>query len=83
MIRKSGNRFSEKIMLKQRGMIRKSGNRFPAGQARSLYPQIMLKANPPDGEGGDLAAFPTTSAGVVQWSPMFLTVFARLSSQSF
>jgi len=27
MIRKSGNRFSEEIMLKQ-SMIRKSGNRF-------------------------------------------------------
>src|SRR6516165_11894792 len=28
MIRKSGNRFSEKIMLHQKSMIRKSGNRF-------------------------------------------------------
>jgi hypothetical protein len=72
-----------RIMLKQESMIRKSGNGFPAGQARSLCPEIMLKANPPDGEGGVIAAFPPTSAGVVQWSPMFLTVFAHLSSQSF
>jgi len=28
MIRKSGNRFSEKIMLHEQRMIRKSGNRF-------------------------------------------------------
>jgi hypothetical protein len=36
MIRKSGNRFSEKIMLKQRrSMIRKSGSRFSE--------KIMLK----------------------------------------
>jgi phosphopantetheinyl transferase (holo-ACP synthase) len=37
MIRKSGNRFSEKIMLKQEyeSMIRKSGNRFSE--------KIMLK----------------------------------------
>jgi hypothetical protein len=28
MIRKSGNRFSEKIMHNQKRMIRKSGNRF-------------------------------------------------------
>jgi hypothetical protein len=59
---------------------------FSLGQTRSLCPQIVLnleEANPRDLEGGDVAAFPTTSAGVVQWSPMFLTVFARLSSQSF
>jgi hypothetical protein len=36
MIRKSGHRFSEKIMLKQkRSMVRKSGNRFSE--------KIMLK----------------------------------------
>jgi len=28
MILKSGNRFSEKIMLQQKSMILKSGNRF-------------------------------------------------------
>ncbi len=28
MIRKSGNRFCDKIMRQQNGMIRKSGNRF-------------------------------------------------------
>jgi hypothetical protein len=28
MIRKSGNRFSEKIMLQSKSMIRKSGHRF-------------------------------------------------------
>jgi len=28
MILKSGNRFSEKIMLRQKSMILKSGNRF-------------------------------------------------------
>ena len=35
MIPKSGNRFSEKIMLKQTSMIPKSGNRFSE--------KIMLK----------------------------------------
>jgi hypothetical protein len=37
MIRKSGNRFSEKIMLQQNCMIRKSGNRFSE--------KIMLQQN--------------------------------------
>jgi hypothetical protein len=41
MIRKSGNRFSDKIMLKQKSMIRKSGNRFSD--------KIMLKQK--DGAG--------------------------------
>ena len=51
MIRKSGARFSEKIMLKQRGMIRKSGARFSEKimlkQARApgfLLPQIAVLA---------------------------------------
>jgi hypothetical protein len=35
MIRKSGSRFSEQIMLKQKCMIRKSGSRFSE--------QIMLQ----------------------------------------
>jgi len=41
MIPKSGNRFSEEIMLKQRSesMIPKSGNRFPE--------KIMLKQEAP------------------------------------
>ena len=48
MIPKSGNRFSDKIMLQQKSMIPKSGNRFPAfakpasaGEARS--DRIMLQ----------------------------------------
>jgi hypothetical protein len=39
MIPKSGNRFSEKIMLKQKSMIPKSGNRFTE--------KIMLKQKGP------------------------------------
>ena len=38
MIPKSGNRFSEKIMLQQKSMIPKSGNRFSE--------KIMLQKRP-------------------------------------
>ncbi len=38
MIPKSGNRFSEKIMLQQKSMIPKSGNRFSE--------EIMLQKRP-------------------------------------
>jgi hypothetical protein len=56
MIRKSGNRFSEEIMLKQKkSMIRKSGNRFSekimfkrkfrAGyQPNETYPALKAKS---------------------------------------
>jgi hypothetical protein len=44
MMRKSGNRFSEQIMLKQESMMRKSGNRFsPATNAGRACAEIMLK----------------------------------------
>jgi len=42
MIRKSGTRFSEKIMLKQ-GMIRKSGTRFSEKIMLKQRDQIMTR----------------------------------------
>jgi hypothetical protein len=42
MIRKSGSRFSEKIMLKQ-GMIRKSGTRFSEKIMLKQRDQIMIR----------------------------------------
>src|SRR6266404_4167194 len=41
MIRKSGNRFSEKIMLQRQSMIRKSGNRF--SEKIMLQRQSMIR----------------------------------------
>jgi hypothetical protein len=41
MIRKSGNRFSEKIMLHQKSMIRKSGNRF--SEKIMLHQKSMIR----------------------------------------
>jgi hypothetical protein len=45
MIRKSGYRFSEEIMLKTKSMIRKSGSRFSTGQTQGVCAQIMLTTN--------------------------------------
>ena len=49
MIPKSGNRFSDQMMPKQKGMIPKSGNRFSGqimqtkGEATSLKSAMLIK----------------------------------------
>jgi hypothetical protein len=43
MIRKSGDRFSDKIMPEQEGMIRKSGDRFSEKIMRKQRDEAMIR----------------------------------------